>query len=76
MDASGDIRRKQLEDIERRIDAHPGLVEHLRLGAFAQSLGAVFLPNWRELLALLDRAANDGCFGHGARSERSSSHRA
>ena len=44
MDASGDIRRKQLEDIERRIDAHPGLVEHLRLGAFAQSLGAVFLP--------------------------------
>ena len=58
MDAERDLR-EQVEALGRQIRKHPGHEEHRELGAFERSITAVFLPNLRELLELLERASND-----------------
>jgi hypothetical protein len=49
----------RLREPERRITKHPGYQEYLLCLAFERSLTAVFIPNWKELLALLDQVATD-----------------
>jgi hypothetical protein len=48
-----------LRDAERLVSAHPGYREYVLCEAFRQTLDSVFLRNWRELTALLERAASD-----------------
>jgi hypothetical protein len=50
---------EQLRAAERRLFEHPGYKEYLLCKAFQETLTAVFVPNWRELLALLERGATD-----------------
>jgi hypothetical protein len=50
---------KHLHEAERRIFENPGYLEYLRCAAFRQTLTAVFVANWKELLELLERAASD-----------------
>src|ERR1700678_3235248 len=49
----------RLREAERRIERHPGYQEYLLCLAFERSLTAVFIPNWKELLVLLDQVATD-----------------
>jgi hypothetical protein len=51
--------QKKLREAERRIAEHPGYREHLKIEALNRSLNSVFIPNWKELLALLDAAATN-----------------
>jgi len=52
-------RLAKLDELDRQIADHPGRIEYVRLQAFARMLGAVFVRNLWELLALLNRAAID-----------------
>lgn len=49
----------KLDEAERRIAEHPAAVEHAQCGLIEWSVTAVFLPNLRELLGLLDAAATN-----------------
>jgi hypothetical protein len=51
--------RERVQEAERRIFEHPGYLELVRCETLRRTLTAVFVPNWQELLALLDRAATD-----------------
>ena len=51
--------RDRVQEAERRIFEHPGYLELVRCETLRRTLTAVFVPNWQELLALLDRAATD-----------------
>jgi len=52
-------RRDQREEAERRIWQHHGYQEYRLCLAFQRSLNSVFVPNWRELLGLLEQASKD-----------------
>jgi hypothetical protein len=49
----------RLRDAECRVFSHPGYREYILCEAFRQTLDSVFLRNWRELIALLERPAAD-----------------
>lgn len=51
---------EELRAAQSRIEEHPGSREHANLEALDRSIGAVFLPNLRELVGVLDSAATDG----------------
>lgn len=55
----GRVRIEGLEEVQERLRAHPGYVEHMRIEAFSLTLNAVFRTNWLMLLGLLRRAATD-----------------
>jgi len=50
---------EELAAADRQIAEHPGFREYLELTALKRSLMAVFMPNLRELLRLLEAAATD-----------------
>lgn len=49
----------ELRDAERRVTSHPAAIEHRRCEALSATIETVFLPNWRELDALLHAASTD-----------------
>lgn len=49
----------ELKAAERRIFEHPGYREYVELQALELSITAVFIPNLRELLALLEAASTN-----------------
>jgi hypothetical protein len=49
----------RLVQAERAITEHPAHTAYLDCRVIETSIAAVFIPNWQELLALLDRAASD-----------------
>ncbi len=49
----------ELREAERRIAEHPGYREHMEIDVLYRSLNFVFLPNLKELLALLEAAATE-----------------
>jgi hypothetical protein len=51
--------RERRQQAERRIAEHPGYLEYISYNALGRTLNSVFVPNWRELLTLLARAATD-----------------
>jgi hypothetical protein len=56
---TGPSRSDKINDVEQRISNHPGYVEYERLQGLGRVLSAVFVRNWWELQALLDRASTD-----------------
>jgi hypothetical protein len=48
-----------LREVERRITQHPAYKEHGETESLARTINTVFVPNWRELLGLLNQATND-----------------
>ncbi len=57
--ARGNDLGRMLDEAERRIREHPAAIEHGMCLSIEWSLTAVFQPNLREVLALLDAAATD-----------------
>lgn len=53
------LRIQGLDEVQERLRAHPGYVEHMRIEAFSLTLNAVFRTNLLMLLGLLRRAATD-----------------
>jgi hypothetical protein len=49
----------QLKEAERKLFKHSGYRQWVKYSALHQTITAVFIPNWNELLALLEQASAD-----------------
>lgn len=49
----------RLKDAERRISEHPGYKAHAANSALLMTINGVFVPNWHELLPLLEQASSN-----------------
>jgi hypothetical protein len=64
-EVAGDNARhkEQLALAQERLHSHPGYLEYLETVALGETLWFVFIPNFNELIGLLDGASNDPVLG-------------